>query len=27
VFTGGLLPLLMLGFGDEYTVWRAEQAT
>jgi MFS family permease len=23
VFTGGLLPLLMLGFADEYAVWRA----
>ncbi len=21
VFTGGLLPLLMVGFGDEYNVW------
>jgi hypothetical protein len=25
VFTGGLLPLLMLGFADEYTAWRAGQ--
>ena len=25
VFTGGLLPLLMLGFADEYSVWRAGQ--
>lgn len=25
VFTGGLIPLLMLGFADEYTVWRAGQ--
>ena len=23
VFAGGLLPLLMLGFADEYTAWRA----
>ncbi len=23
VFTGGLLPLLMIGFADEYTAWRA----
>jgi hypothetical protein len=23
VFTGGLLPLLMLGFADEYTAWKA----
>ena len=23
VFAGGLLPLLMLGFADEYTEWRA----
>lgn len=23
VFTGGLLPLLLLGFADEYTAWRA----
>ncbi len=23
VFTGGLLPLLMMGFADEYTVWKA----
>ncbi len=23
VFTGGLLPLLMVGFADEYTAWRA----
>jgi hypothetical protein len=23
VFSGGLLPLLMLGFADEYAVWRA----
>jgi hypothetical protein len=26
VFTGGLLPLLMLGFADEYAVWREERA-
>ena len=26
VFTGGLLPLLMLGFADEYAVWREEHA-
>jgi hypothetical protein len=25
VFAGGLLPLLMLGFADEYTTWRAAQ--
>lgn len=25
VFAGGLLPLLMLGFADEYTAWRAAQ--
>ena len=25
VFTGGLLPLLMLGFADEYAMWRAGQ--
>ena len=23
VFAGGLLPLLMIGFADEYTAWRA----
>jgi len=23
VFAGGLLPLLMVGFADEYTAWRA----
>jgi len=23
IFTGGLLPLLMLGFADEYAAWRA----
>jgi len=23
VFTGGLLPLLMMGFADEYTAWKA----
>lgn len=25
VFAGGLLPLLMIGFADEYTAWRAAQ--
>ena len=25
VFAGALLPLLMLGFADEYTAWRAAQ--
>ena len=25
VFTGGLLPLIMLGFADEYGAWRAAQ--
>lgn len=24
VFTGGLLPLVMLGFADEYTAWRSD---
>jgi hypothetical protein len=23
VFAGGLVPLLMIGFADEYTAWRA----
>ena len=27
VFAGGLLPLLMLGFADEYGAWRAAQPT
>lgn len=25
VFTGGLLPLLMLGFADEYAMWKSER--
>jgi hypothetical protein len=25
VFSGGLLPLLMLGFADEYSAWREAQ--
>jgi hypothetical protein len=26
VFAGGLLPLLMIGFADEYTAWRATRS-
>lgn len=26
VFAGGLLPLMMVGFADEYTVWRGTRA-
>lgn len=26
VFTGGLLPLMMVGFADEYTEWRATRS-
>lgn len=26
VFAGGLLPLMMIGFADEYTSWRAFQS-
>lgn len=25
VFSGGVLPLLMVGFADEYSMWRAER--
>lgn len=25
VFTGGVLPLVLLGFADEYAVWRSER--
>lgn len=27
VFSGGLLPLMMVGFGDEYAVWSARRST
>ncbi len=27
VFTGGLLPLLMIGFADQFSIWRASQAS
>ena len=26
VFTGGLLPLMMVGFADEYLLWGAARA-
>jgi len=27
VFTGGVLPLMMIGFADEYAAWSADRTT